>query len=366
VSGSGNATARGSSPRRRGRVAVSRIGGFVRADDWWDHKILPLVAVYAATALVLRAPVRAIWSAGLELAAALALLAAFAALVNDLCDVEDDRRGGKPNLMSLHPRPWVLAGLAASLAGGAVFAWLWRHAALLDVAYVSAWLAFAAYSLPPLRLKARGGWGVVAIGLGEAALPSLVAVALCGRAAGTAPGHGWAAAVGLWSFCHGTRAILWHQLRDRAADARAAVATFVRRRGAGVAARIAGRAVFPLEIAALAATLAMIPSVLPWIALGAYLGVTWLRVRRLSLVPVIVRPVPRHVLLLQDYYVYYLPPAIVAATAVAAAAGGDKAGALLPFVWLAPFPRPMLRLAGGLARWARRAELAPGRRTSAP
>jgi hypothetical protein len=364
VSGSGNASA-GGGPRRHPRVAVSRLARFVRADDWWDHKILPLVGVYAATALVLRAPVRAIWPAGLALAAALALLAAFAALINDLCDVEDDRRGGKPNLLALHPRSWVLAGLAASLAGGAVFAWQWRHAALLDGAYVSAWLAFAAYSLPPLRLKARGGWGIVAIGLGEAALPSLVALALCGRAAGTAPGSGWAAAVGLWSFCHGVRAILWHQLRDRVADARAALGTFVRRRGAGLAARIARQGVFPVELAALAAMLAMIPSVLPWIALGAYLGVTWLRVRRLSLVPVIVRPVPRHLLLLQDYYVYYLPLAVVAASAAAAAATHDIAGALMPFVWLAPFPRPMVRLAGGLARLARRTERAPRRRTSA-
>lgn len=341
----------GAQSRRAARTALfaSRVGAFVRAGDWWDHKILPLLAVYVATTLVLRVPLARVWLSAAALLAALSALAAFAALINDLCDADDDRLAGKPNLLLRHSRPQIFAALSAALALGCAFAWLWRDDPALDACYLAAWAAFALYSLPPVRLKARGGWGVLAIAMGEAALPSLVGAQLCGHAAVARAPLPWLAAVALWSFCHGTRAILWHQLRDAAADAHAAIDTFARRHGVRTIRRIAAAAVFPAEIAALGAMLAMVGSVLPWLGLALYLCIILLRMRRRSSVPVLVDPVANHVLLMQDYYVYYLPVALIAA-----AAARNRLDAIALLVWLALFPGASLRVVRGPFRLLRR------------
>ena len=77
-----------------------------------------------------------------------------------------------------------------------------------------------------------------------------------------------------------------------------------------------------------------------------------------SALPVVVDPVPNHVLLLQDYYVYYLPAALLAT-----AAARHSLDAVAMLAWLALFPRTFLRMVRGPFRLVRRAGYLRSRRT---
>jgi hypothetical protein len=303
--------------------------------------------LFAATALVLRVPLAPFWPSALLLLLALTAGAVFASMVNDIFDLPDDLAGGKRNAVLRLPRAVPALVIAAAAAIGIVIAWRWRDEPLLSLVYVAAWLAFVAYSAPPLRLKKRGGWGVLAMGIGEAALPSLVAALLCTRAAAAPIDPLWMTTVGVWGLCHGLRAILWHQLGDREPDAQAAVDTFVNRRGAAFVRGFARRWLFPLELAALAAMLVQMGSVLPFLGLALYLAAIPLRMRLWNNVPVVVDPVRDHYLLLQDFYLCHLPLTILLACTLR-----HLPDALALLVFLLLFPRAPLRVAFDALRLA--------------
>lgn len=327
------------------RITVSRIVETTRATDWWDYKLLPIVQVFVATAQTVNVPLSRLWLDALVLVGAIAIGAVFASLINDITDVADDERGGKPNQVARMPRGVPIALLSMTVVIGALLLWHWRGDIALCVTYLCAWLAFFAYSVPPLRLKARGGWGVVAMALGEAALPSMVAALLCYHAAGRPFDGVWILAVAVWSAGHGARAIVWHQLNDEAADLDAEVRTFVRSAGPARATRIIVRGLFPAELAGLAAMLAMIGSIWPVIALGVYLCVVFLRTRFWRYVAVIVTPRPNHLLILQEYYLGYLPLAILIAASIR-----HPADALAVLVMPLLFPHVSLRIFGDTLR----------------
>jgi 1,4-dihydroxy-2-naphthoate octaprenyltransferase len=303
---------------------VSRIVEATRAIDWWDYKLLSIVQVFAATALVLHVPLSPLWFDAALLVAAIAIGAVFASLINDITDLADDARAGKPNQVARMPR-----GMPTALL-------------LLTVTYLCAWIAFVAYSVPPLRVKARGGWGVVAMASGEAALPGMVAALLCHHAAGRPLNGLWILAVAIWSFGNGARAIVWHQLNDEGADREAQIKTFVQSVGRARATRIVTLGLFPVELAGLAAMLAMIGSIWPVIGLGLYLFVVFLRTRFWRYVAVIVTPQRNHMLILQEYYLGFLPLTILIAAALR---HPTDAFALLVLPVLFPFVS--LRIFGG-------------------
>lgn len=334
------------------RVARGHLASAVRADDWWDYKLLVIMLVFPATALAMRVPLSPLRPAALLLFVALTAGAVFASVVNDITDLAEDARAGKPNAVARMPKGIPGLILAGTATVGGVMAWIWRTDPVLASVYIAAWVAFLAYSVPPLRLKARGIWGVVAMGLGEAALPSLVAALLCAFAAARPAPPLWVAAVALWAFCHGVRAILWHQLGDEEADARASVGTVVRRRGAAFARKLAEQAAFPIEITALAAMLVMMGSALPFVGLALYLAFIPLRMRYWRNVPAIVEPVPKHYLLMQDYYLCFLPLAVLIALAI-----GHIPDALALVVFLLLFPRAPLRVTYDMLRLTRRVTL---------
>jgi hypothetical protein len=323
-------------------IAVSRIVEATRATDWWDYKLLSIVQVFAATALVLHVPLSPLWFDAALLVGAIAIGAVFASLINDITDLADDARAGKPNQVARMSRGMPTALLLLTATIGMLILWRWRDDTALCVTYLCAWIAFVAYSVPPLRVKARGGWGVVAMALGEAALPSTVAALLCYHAAGRPFSGLWILAVAIWSFGHGARAIVWHQLNDEGADREAQVKTFVQSVGRAPATRIVTLGLFPVELAGLAAMLVMIGSIWPVIGLSLYLCVVFLRTRFWRYVAVIVMPRRNHMLILQEYYLGFLPLTILIAAALR-----HPTDAFAVLVLPVLFPFVSLRIFGG-------------------
>ena len=117
---------------------------------------------------------------------------------------------------------------ALPLGGTIIAAWLWRGNALGLCAMAGAWAAFAAYSLPPLRLKGRGSWGILADASGAHLFPALMAVfAISVATSGTPPAALWTATVAVWAMAWGARGIIGHQIADETHDRASGSASIV-------------------------------------------------------------------------------------------------------------------------------------------
>lgn len=308
----------------------------IRAGEWWEYKIAPALAAFYGTSFLARTPVFASWREAVVLIVALAAEAAYVSVLNDLTDRADDRAAGKTL------RPASPLALVIALVAGACVAFLWRHDPLLVGAYAGGWIAFSLYSLPPFRLKKRGFAGVVCDAAGAHLFPALTAVLLVPAGRELV----WVIAIAVWAFASGIRNILWHQLRDRDADLRAGVDTFVVRRGVSTATRVAVWIAFPLQLLALAVMLWRLRSLWPVAALALYALLMALRPYRWGVRARIVAAEPRSFVVMNEYDEGYLPAAILFASALM-----HRADFLALAVHLALFPRHTLqnvRELGGL------------------
>lgn len=354
-------------PRKLWTV-LERLGHLARAGQWWDYKLAPILAAFYATAVVLQAPVSELGWALAQLLLAIVPGAAYVSLINDLTDLADDRAAGKPNRMAGRSRAERVVLIALPVAAGLAFVWLWRDDPLLVGCYLGAWAAFSLYSLPPVRLKARGALGLLADAAGAHLFPALVGAALVAHVAGRPVGVVWLAAIALWSLAYGIRGILWHQIGDAENDERSGVATFVQRHSAAFAARLGAGAVFPVELMALAVLMWRLDSPVVIGGLGAYVLLCWARIKWLGVRPAVVQPGGAYFLVGHLYYDLLLPLSLLGAYAVL-----SPAALWLVPVQLALFPGRVLALTDELrllrprVRKALRAGLqkvglAPGRR----
>jgi 4-hydroxybenzoate polyprenyltransferase len=308
----------GSIPRCYALVIVrSPISNLVRAGEWWEYKLVPIFAAFYATALTLDVSIAALWPAAVTLLLALIPGAAYVSVINDLTDREEDVAAGKPNRFATGSPAIGLLVVAITVSAGLLFSWLWRDDVLLLTVYLSAWLAFSLYSLPPFRWKTRGIAGVLCDASGANLFPTLVAVAVAYRAAGRAPDPAWLVAVGAWAFANGIRGILWHQLGDRENDRKSGVRTFAERHPPRVAVFIGTWIAFPFELVALAVMLWKLQSVWPAVFLAFYAQTVRWRVYSWRMNPVVVAPKPRFLIVLHEYYDVHLPIAILIASALA-------------------------------------------------
>lgn len=287
----------------------------VRAEQWWSHKLAPLSAIFYATLSRDGTGVAAVWPQALLLLAGLCAGAAYVSVSNDLADRRDDRIAGKANRLARLAPGSAAVLVAITLAAGTAVAWQWRASPMLVAAYAAAWLSFTAYSVPPLRLKARGAAGVFADAMGAHCLPSLVAVLAADLAAARVPDLLWCALVAIWSAAYGARGILWHQLLDQAVDRASATATFVQRHGRELARTFARRLFFPAETLALAGLLWLLPGRASLAALALYGLFAIGKMQRFRLEAALVAPGERYLLIMADFYVVFWPLALLAASA---------------------------------------------------
>jgi len=143
-----------------------------------------------------------------------------------------------------------------------------------------------------------------------------VAVLAADSAAARAPDLFWCAMVAVWSGAYGVRGILWHQLLDIAADRLSGTRTFVQRRGANFARALVSRVIFPVEIAALAALLWMMPGRASLAALALYGLFAIGKIERFRLRAVLVDPTDRYLLVLVDFYTVFWPISLLIAAAL--------------------------------------------------
>ncbi|RLC93138.1 MAG: hypothetical protein DRI77_12140 [Chloroflexi bacterium] len=190
---------------------------------------------------------------------------AYGYLVNDLADVELDRRAGKTNVF--HEMSRAKAVLVVMVVFGVMVVCglpFIRRLGFLPL-WIAWFLAATFYSLPPVRLKERGALGLAATILAQQPIPAAMAFAALGHL------RAWGAlAFVAYITLRGVSSDVGHQMRDRERDEAAGATTFAVRRGHRVIARIYGLSL-ELETLVLGIVLLVLLIDLPAVAIGAWL-----------------------------------------------------------------------------------------------
>jgi 4-hydroxybenzoate polyprenyltransferase len=286
-----------------------------RAGGWWEFKFGPILALVYGTALQSRISLFTHWPTLLGIVVALACIGAWANVLNDWTDIDEDRSGGKSNRIAGKPR-WLplLLVLVTGVVGWVVALWL-RPGMTGLVLYFCTSLVFILYSVPPFRLKVRGVWGILADAAGAHTLPALFAIVTISTAMDIRINPAWLTLATIWSFAYGLRGILWHQISDYENDRRAGVHTFVCAVGPTVASRLGERIIFPLEIVALAGILWWCASPLPVIFLALDILLSWRDHERANRI-IVVAPRRQYRIFLHEFNVALLPVALLMTAAI--------------------------------------------------
>jgi 4-hydroxybenzoate polyprenyltransferase len=223
----------------------------VRPRAWWFNKV-PLSILLV---LLLIDGERLTYPTVTAVAAVIAIVccvANYGYALNELFDVDEDRRGGRANLAATvsRARMWgiivlsagcamVLAALLAGAAGSALTA----GELLLPLAY----------SMPPLRVKERGWLGVLADAVGAHLYPAMLALVVVRHWSTRSDAALFAVAVAIWSLATGLRGILSHQLQSEEHDRATSLSTIVHRYGHATIERLVVFGILPIEVAAFCA-----------------------------------------------------------------------------------------------------------------
>lgn len=267
---------------------MSTIPSYTRHTEWWEHKIT-LFLFTGLLAMSYAAPAN-LWWPLLHLGIALlsiVVCAVFVSVINDYTDMEDDRIAGKINRLTHLSLGKIRLLIFLLLATGAAFCWYFRNQPITIFFYSGSWIAYSAYSFPPIRLKKRGWSGVLADAAGAHLFPTLTILsAMSHSLLKPFPAELYVTASG-WNILFGLRGILWHQYTDRQNDLTSGLRTLATMVPSTLIIRIE-LPILILEITALAGMLwvSALQNLLYLIPL--YLAYVWLIRKRMQLHPVII------------------------------------------------------------------------------
>jgi len=147
-------------------------------------------------------------------------------LINDFADRELDRQHGKPNAFQDATQIQAVLIILAVLLVGGLFSYPFWNRTQFWVIWLLWTLVATFYSLPPLRLKERGGWGLATTIMGQQSFPTALLFAAFGNL--------WSlGALGFIFFAtsRGTSSDVSHQMRDFENDSQTNTRTFAVRQG---------------------------------------------------------------------------------------------------------------------------------------
>ena len=199
----------------------------LRGNDWWFYKIPPLLAIAYAEILIQDTPTQQSIVTLLTLLISMFFVAAYGHVVNDIFDIEVDCQAGKQNRMaSLSKGQRTLLSLSLAILG--VIPWLFiGFNSTSAILLVSIYTLLTIYPAPPLRLKERYIWGVVADAATVHAIPALLVATVFSNLTVSSPPENYILEViaTTWAFAVGVRGILIHQICDRENDLKSGVKT---------------------------------------------------------------------------------------------------------------------------------------------
>lgn len=285
-----------------------KVFNVIRSQEWWAHKLPPLLAIGYATALMSPVPLYKVAHWLIFLLSSLVVGAIYVSVINDITDLEEDLASGKSNRIQQVPVQyrWVIPVSCVLISF--CFGYFLYPDLLSCLLYLLSWIVFSLYSIKPVRLKNRGILGVLADGCGSHVFTSLLMVSSVSYITQQPINWVWFSAAGIWALCYGLRGILWHQFADRDNDIKVGLNTF--------ASKIEpddfknkSRLIIAIEIAALSVLLYELQLIAPVIALLFYLILVFIRFDRYKnqLVIVIKTNDKPFQIIMADYYQMLFP-----------------------------------------------------------
>ncbi|MHA8067345.1 hypothetical protein V7S76_11795 [Aquirufa sp. ROCK2-A2] len=246
-----------------------KIASLIRANDWWEPKIVPLLVVGYMTVNHYNENILAHFVWLLFLILAIALGAVFVSILNDYTDLTYDLASQKSNrLAPFSPFKRTLILLISFITSISI-SYIFVDSILTLCFCLSTYLAFMLYSIPPFRLKNKGLLGVMADAGGAHLFVSLFIVASMTDKMGQAFDLFWLSMIGFWSFLYGLRGILWHQFLDRENDLSINHPTFAGKIQIS-SMKHAEKVIALMELGMLVIILITVGEILPLVALAVY------------------------------------------------------------------------------------------------
>lgn len=192
----------------------------IKANQWWGyHYMVMLGSAYYVIYITPVLP--SVWLVLAKLAIftlATVGIASFGYVINDLLDMKQDLRSGHYNIMAKQTRLGRILILVLVLLLG-IIPWFWLpRTPLILTLLVSEYALFLAYSVPPVRLKARGLLGPIADSIYAYVLPGSIAALVASDGSQSPEFALYISIFILWSFLFGVVGILRHQLFDHSRD----------------------------------------------------------------------------------------------------------------------------------------------------
>lgn len=277
----------------------------VRANDWWESKFSTQFSVIYATSILIDIQFNQLLGVILFLLTALIPGAVFVSIINDLTDIEVDKKVGKSNFFDTRSKNLGYIVIAICVIIG-IFVSLFLSK-LGFLLYLAAWIVFTCYSVSPIRLKNRGFSGVLADAFGAYVFPQLFTIVVIYHCFQRDLNTKWLIFIGGWSLCLGLRGILSHQLTDRINDEKSEVHTFVQRYQTSTIRNTVIWVVFPIELLTLGTVIFSTSNYVALILLAIYLGTMILESQVGKIQFDFVNSSKRTRLILIDFYSVFLP-----------------------------------------------------------
>jgi hypothetical protein len=238
--------------------------------------------------------------------------AASISLINDWYDKRDDALAQKANRLAATSVSGFWVSLGPHILILLVFCVAWRERPALITVYLATWSCFIAYSMPPLRLKARGFSGVLMDAIGSSMLPCILAVFLADSYPRAEQKMAlWTGAVALWSLMFGMRGIVWHQIADWENDHKAETQTYAVKNGPRRAGQLTRYAIVPLEFIGLVFIIVLLNSIQVYFAIFVLGAFTTMKALRFASFPALVVWRDRTYFFPHDFYLVLFPLAIL-------------------------------------------------------
>lgn len=281
---------------------------FTRYSEWWEYKMVPLLAITYAFIHVAQLQFAAIYYDLIFSLSAIVVGAVYVSVINDMTDINEDLIAGKRNRMASVPVFYRKVIVSCCLIAGAIFGFMIYPNMLSLFFYLMAWIAFSLYSISPFRLKKRGVWGVVCDAMGAHLFPTLFVVTYLSGLHNSTLSSWWYFEVGVWSFAYGLRGILWHQFFDRNNDLKSGTTTFATKRNPEHFYK-QELIIFTIEVAAFAAIFIKTINIWTASALGTYIILVFIRTFAFKYQnTLIITPIGcPHQILLNDFYLVFFP-----------------------------------------------------------
>jgi len=228
---------------KRFRNSLQNIDKLIRWNEWYDSKIPLFFIVFYHLCLIEGIPTRQVVPRFAFVTGYACFYLAFGYFINDYFDRESDRKAGKQKIINSLSEPIaVILLFLLGIAGFITSLLMQSNFELAILLSVITYFFAIFYSMPPIRFKERGVWGLLVSSVAQRSFPSLLVFCAFNHFN-----------LDTWLFFlflgfMGIRWILVHQLIDLQNDLKAGIMTFATNRGCQRTECLLKRVIFPLEL----------------------------------------------------------------------------------------------------------------------